>query len=70
VASCSRIFRTWLIFSVDFHGLEALLKCYKFKFKILKILKIRARVSLRAYETISYKLVVLCFDFSLVLVKV
>jgi hypothetical protein len=35
VASCSRIFRTWLIFSVDFHGVEVLLKCYKFKFKIL-----------------------------------
>jgi hypothetical protein len=35
-AGCSRIFRTWLIFLVDFHSVEALLKCYKFKFKILK----------------------------------
>jgi hypothetical protein len=34
---------------------EALLKFCKFR---IKILKIRARVSLRAYETISYKLVV------------
>lgn len=61
VAGCSRNFRTWLTFLVDFHSAEALLKFCKFKFKILKI---RVRVSPKAYEIISYKLVVLCCDFS------
>jgi hypothetical protein len=40
----------------------------RFNFRIN--FRVNVRVSLRAYETISYKLVVLCFDFSLVLVKV